>query len=238
MSRPSPEVLRVRFRQLWEGVAARVRAPVYLVGSYLRDSEEANDIDIVAALPDDSEPRWFDLMRAQAKLSGQLSKQSGLPIDFKLQNGIQFKGQAAEAPIPPLLLAEPGKAVVPEEDSNERILCSAVYVDTGKAEPARRSYSYPATGLLFGAWRHSDCFTAMTAWAEKLTEGEKAEIDAVQPYQLAGRRQGFITSRGRYVEREEAWHIAKAAGQLEWLRDTRPGRAELFETDLHSEDLY
>lgn len=238
MSRPSPEVLRVRFRQLWEGAAARCRAPLYLVGSYLRDQEGANDIDIVAALPDDSEPRWFDQLRAQDKLSGQLSKQSGLPIDFKVQNGIHFKGQAAEAPIPPLLLAEPGKAVVPQEDTNERILCAAIYVDTGEADPPRRSHSYPATGILFSGWRHGDCFTSLHAWIDGLTEVQKARIEAIQEHQLRGRRQGFITSLGRYVEREEAWHIAKAAGQLEWLREKRPGRADLFESDLWSEDLY
>lgn len=46
--------------------------------------------------------------------------------------------------------------------------------------------------------------------------------------------QGFLTSAGRYVDREEALKIATAAGQLNGLRD-QPGSyrgKELFSEDL------
>lgn len=46
--------------------------------------------------------------------------------------------------------------------------------------------------------------------------------------------QGFLTSEGRYVDREEALKIATAAGQLNALRD-QPGAyrgKELFSEDL------
>jgi len=109
-------------------------------------------------------------------------------------------------------------------ERREYILCAAIYVDTGKAEPARRSYAYPATGLVFSAWRHGDCFTTMMAWAERLTPEEREAIGAEQ---LAGRHQGFLTSKGRFVDRETASNIAVAAGQ------TKGGK-----TDLFSEDLY
>ena len=119
--RPSVETLRIRFRQAWESTAARVRAPLYLVGSYLTDPEGALDIDIVAALGEDDRPRWFDKLRAQAKLSALLSAEIGLPIDFKVQNGIQFAGLAAEASAPPVLLAKPGVAVEPWEDETVKM---------------------------------------------------------------------------------------------------------------------
>lgn len=106
----------------------------------------------------------------------------------------------------------------------EYILCAAIYVDTGKAEPPRRSYAYPATGLVFSAWRHGDCFTILEAWAERLSAEER---EAIGEEQLAGRHQGFLTSKGRFVDREEAMMIAVAAGQ------TTGGK-----TDLFSEDLY
>lgn len=108
--------------------------------------------------------------------------------------------------------------------AQERILCAAIWVDTGKAEPPRRSYTYPATGLLFCGWRHGDCFTTLRAWAEHLTSRERFEIGEEQ---LAGRHQGFLTSRGRYVDREEAMKVARAAGQ-----------ADSVKRDLFSEDLY
>ena len=116
--RPSVETLRVRFRQAWEATAARVRAPLYLVGSYITDPDNALDIDIVAALGDFDQPRWFDRLRAQMKLSELLTKETGLPIDFKLQNGVQFAGQAAENPS--ILLAEPGVAIEAWEDETIR----------------------------------------------------------------------------------------------------------------------
>lgn len=106
----------------------------------------------------------------------------------------------------------------------ERILCAAIWVDTGKAEPPRRSYTYPSTGLLFCAWRHGDCFTTLHAWADRLSSEERASIGEEQ---FAGLHQGFLTSCGRYVDREEAIKIARAAGQT---NSTKRG--------LFSEDLY
>jgi hypothetical protein len=113
----------------------------------------------------------------------------------------------------------------------EWILCAAVYVDTGRAEPPRRSYAYPDTGLVFTGWRHSDCFVTMEAWASRLWFWERWRLDQVQPHQLAGRNQGFLTSRGRFVDRVEAKVIAVDAGQLE-------GRHVYGKTELYSEDLY
>jgi len=44
--------------------------------------------------------------------------------------------------------------------------------------------------------------------------------------------QGFVTSRGRFVSRAQAWVIAKREGQLRWDRSL-PG----VTPELHSEDL-
>ena len=43
---------------------------------------------------------------------------------------------------------------------------------------------------------------------------------------------GFITTRGDYVTRADAWQIARRAGQLRWDR-SRPG----ITPELHSEDV-
>lgn len=106
----------------------------------------------------------------------------------------------------------------------ERILCAAIWVDTGKAEPPRSSYAYPRTGLLFCGWRHGDCFTALAAWADGLRFWERRRLRE----QLAGRNQGFLTSRGRYVDRDEGLRVARAAGQV----------GDLVGGCLTSEDLY
>lgn len=106
----------------------------------------------------------------------------------------------------------------------ERILCAAIWVDTGEADPPRRTYAYPKTGIMFCGWRHCDCFVPLTAWASRLSPEERARIGEAQ---FAGLHQGFLTSRGRYVDREEGMTIAKAAGQTDSTK-----------TDLFSEDLY
>ena len=106
----------------------------------------------------------------------------------------------------------------------EYVLCAAIWVDTGKAEPPRRSYSYPETGLLFCGWRHADCFVAIHAWANLLPAEERERLAE----QIAGKNQGFLTSTGRFVDRHHAATIARRSGQL----PSDVGR------DLFSEDLY
>jgi len=106
----------------------------------------------------------------------------------------------------------------------ERVLCAAIYVDTGEADPPRRSYAYPKTGLVFCGWRHSDCFTTLHAWSDRLKPEERVRIGEEQ---FAGLHQGFLTSRGRFVDRVEGMAIARAAGQTDSEK-----------SGLFSEDLY
>lgn len=140
---------------------------------------------------------------------------------------------------------------------NERILCAAIYVDDGKAEPRRGSYAYPKTGLVFCGWRHADCFTTAWAWGALLTPEERfacnerdlmrvtgaSELALVNDQKEAMRRdirgfdQGFLTSTGRYVDRTEGYRIANAAGQVRQTPSSE-GRLSKEAPTLNSEDLY
>jgi len=115
----------------------------------------------------------------------------------------------------------------PPSKPDEWILCASIYVDTGKADPPRRSFMYPATGLLFSGWRHGDCLMQLSEWRERLTDEEIETIERIHPGQINGSRQGFLTSRGRWVDREEAGDIARAAGQFDQLTKI-----------LYSDDIY
>lgn len=136
---------------------------------------------------------------------------------------------------------------------SERILCAAIYVDDG--QPHGRSHAYPGTGLMFCGWRHADCFAAMSAWGATLTDDEREACnhrDAVRAgdveswtaaqteaarRDLRGFDQGFLTSTGRYVSREEGYQIAQAAGQV--VRSpSNAGRLARERPMLISEDLY
>lgn len=116
----------------------------------------------------------------------------------------------------------------------ERVLCAAIYVDTGRTEPGgTNSYGYPETGLVFCGLRHNDCFVVLNAWLSRLTRSELRRLNQIEPHQTHGKRQGFLTTAGRYVDRREAQALALAAGQVDPQKTIQavPG-------DLFSEDLY
>ena len=72
----------------------------------------------------------------------------------------------------------------------EYILCAAIALSIKDNE----------SPIIIGGYRHGNCFdTAIKlGWTERITQEE----------------QGFITSTGRFVGREEAKKIARNAGQL------------------------
>ena len=114
--------------------------------------------------------------------------------------------------------------------TQEKILCAAIFVETRKADPPRRSFTYPATGLMFCGWRHGDCFTTLNVWKKGLWWWERWRLRKFAEGNLDGRFQGFLTSTGRFVNRGEAAEIAIAAEQVE--------ASSLRGLSLYSEDLY
>jgi hypothetical protein len=99
---------------------------------------------------------------------------------------------------------------------SERILCAAIWIDDG----IRYVHQPVTTGFVIGGWRHHNCINAA-----------QQTVAVADEAQRAGRNQGFITSQGRYVDRDEAFTIAQAAGQLDGRHIHTPG-------SLWSEDLY
>jgi len=90
----------------------------------------------------------------------------------------------------------------------EKIICSAIkVVDTGK---------------IFYGHRHHNCFEAL--FEELGWESNRQQLVNLEKIQ------GFVTTEGRFVNREEAYKIATKCGQLKV--DSRTGPL------LFSEDLY
>lgn len=81
--------------------------------------------------------------------------------------------------------------------SPERILCAAIHVDDG-VERVHLPRNIK-TGMVFAGWRHHNCFVALVAVYGTPEEANRG----VSPEQRAGRDQGFLTSQGRFVNREE-----------------------------------
>lgn len=103
-------------------------------------------------------------------------------------------------------------------DNNKKpyILCAAIHYKDGKKYEQQPRDIF--LGFVICGRRHHNCVATGTILGAKLCE---------QPY-----TQGFLTSDDRFVDRTEAYAIARDRGQL--LSKYR----ELFTTALLSEDIY
>ena len=105
----------------------------------------------------------------------------------------------------------------------EYIICAAIHYKDGKvyeAQPANIE-----SGIVIAGRRHQNCILTI---AQLLPDYDKT---------LIGREgQGFITASNRYVDRVEAYQIAKRAGQLLMNIDDTVGSED--KPQLISENLY
>jgi len=102
----------------------------------------------------------------------------------------------------------------------EYILCSAVHIDDlaeRKNQPVKR-------GFIICGRRHSDCFVTL-----KILKGD------IEISNNGNTVMGFLTSKNRFVSRQEALPIAVASNQI-WHKTKIDSESKEF--GLISEDLY
>jgi hypothetical protein len=112
--------------------------------------------------------------------------------------------------------------------NKEYIICAAIWYQDGvvRASQPRNVES----GIVVGGWRHFNCIiTLKTMFYDVWQECERCNKKRIDV--LNNDIQGFLTSRGNFVDRVEGLKIAKENNQL-LHPDTHRG------TDLYSEDLY
>lgn len=102
---------------------------------------------------------------------------------------------------------------------DEYVLCAAIHYDDGEINTKRRCKNYPKTGIVICGFRHPDIISILPTNNSLRNDGKEYKCT-----------QGFITSEGRFVDREEAYSIAKKANQL--LNDFE-GKSELFSEDIY-----
>jgi len=61
-------------------------------------------------------------------------------------------------------------------------------------------------GVIISGHRHGDCYETLEALVGKIETSKLPDRN----------KQGFLTSKNRYVNREEAWVIAKANNQIQY----------------------
>lgn len=105
---------------------------------------------------------------------------------------------------------------------NEKIICAAVWykeIEVKKFIPVNTLPVNCETGLVFCGHRHAQCIYT------------KCSITGLRDCESGENEQGFLTSKNRFVTREEGLIIALRENQIIDLSQVRGDR-------LFSEDLY
>ena len=96
-----------------------------------------------------------------------------------------------------------------ERTNMKRIICAAIKI--------------METDQVFYGHRHDQCFNSLNSQLSfNLNRQQIAKLEKIQ---------GFVTGDGEFVDREQAFIIAKECGQIKDLSQTRG-------STLYSEDLY
>ena len=114
------------------------------------------------------------------------------------------------------------------QETKEYIICAAIWVDDGvKRSNQPRNIE---SGIVVGGWRHHNCIIMLK---EMFYNGwnhcETCNRQRIET--LNNDVQGFLTSKGNFVDRVDGLRIAKENNQL--LDPIGHGG-----TELYSEDLY
>lgn len=89
------------------------------------------------------------------------------------------------------------------DNSREYIICSAYWYKTGDESPRGFVAQNISTGIIIGQWRHPN---VIHAWRKSSgLRTVQTEVEYVD---------GFLTSRGNFVDRVQAAEIAYNAGQI------------------------
>lgn len=109
-------------------------------------------------------------------------------------------------------------------DIPERVLCAAIWYNDG-VERVHLPRNIK-TGLVVSGWRHCNCFTQLSALQDSLSP---EDLHVKRLHIIQNNVQGFLTSKGNFIDREQALKIAIEQNQL---------IEEIRGTELYSENIY
>ena len=101
--------------------------------------------------------------------------------------------------------------------NKEIILCAAIWYKEVNPRATHRPINTPG-GVVLCGFRHGDVISQVLPLTEQ------------RQFKLGEHIQGFLTSKNRFVDRQEAWNIAKQADQII--------KVSGGEGTLYSEDLW
>jgi len=96
--------------------------------------------------------------------------------------------------------------------NKEFIICAAIWINDGE-EHSHQPVNIK-TGYVIAGRRHHNCYQTIKSLTGQTPNEKIGElIKAMSPEDIK-RHQGFITSFDRFVDRRQAWKIAKANNQI------------------------
>ncbi len=112
-------------------------------------------------------------------------------------------------------------------EAREFIVCAAVWFKDGK--PHNDQPENIESGFVIAGRRHNNCYATLSALLNKEESEAMMELSTEQSCR------GFITSLDRYVDRFEAFQIAKANNQIQYGLEASDMEKD---SQLISENLY
>lgn len=115
----------------------------------------------------------------------------------------------------------------------EFILCAAIWINDGvKHEQQPENIE---TGFVICGRRHNNCYQTIESISGQTANNKIGKLINSLSLDELRKHQGFITSLDRYVDRKEAWKIAKENNQIQFgLMSSENGDDSI----LISENLY
>lgn len=110
----------------------------------------------------------------------------------------------------------------------EKVLCAAIWYD----DQIERFHHLPKnikTGIVVGGWRHPNCISTLASLFYPNWKTDP-DHDTIRIKVLQNSTQGFLTTKGNFLDRQQAANMALSNGQIEHLR--------YFTRELDSGDLY
>ena len=94
------------------------------------------------------------------------------------------------------------------DNTKEYVICAAIWYKHKFRTPAPRGFLAQNIdkGMVIGQWRHGNCIYTHKQTGLSRCIGEKKQV------------QGFLTNKGRFVDRWQAMELAYMAGQVDYER--------------------
>lgn len=106
------------------------------------------------------------------------------------------------------------KFMIHYQMNKEFIICAAIWINDGlvhEEQPVNIK-----TGFVIAGRRHGDCYRTIKSITGQSENERYGDLFNSMSDEEIRELSGFITSTNRYVNRQEAWKIAKANNQIQF----------------------